>query len=120
LLIFRFRETNGNTTIWGKKPQWIAAKYTTGDGKEHNSTLLVSGFWGISRHFNYVPEIATALFWSLPALYEHILPYIYVMFLSGLLLHRTWRDEERCSKKYGRYYEEYKRKVPYSLLPYVY
>jgi 7-dehydrocholesterol reductase len=116
----RFRETNGNTTIWGKKPDYILAKYTTGDGKEHNSMLLVSGFWGMSRHFNYVPEITLALFWSLPALFNHLLPYIYVLFLTGLLLHRSWRDEERCAKKYGRYYEEYRRRVPYYLIPYVY
>jgi 7-dehydrocholesterol reductase len=120
LLIISFRETNGNTLIWGKKPQFIAAKYLTEDGQEHKSMLLVSGFWGLSRHFNYVPEVGVALFWSLPGLYYHFLPYIYVVYLTALLVHRSWRDEERCLRKYGKFYEEYKRKVPYFLFPYIY
>jgi len=116
----RFRETNGNTTIWGKKPTYILAKYTTEDGVEHESMLLTSGYWGISRHFNYVPEITCALFWALPALFSHVIAYSYVAFLIGLLVHRLFRDEERCYKKYGAYYLQYKKEVPYFLIPYIF
>jgi len=116
----RFRETGGKTTFFGKKPEWIVAKYTTSDGKSHESLLLTSGYWGFSRHFNYVGEIATALCWSLPAGFHHLLPYLYVIFLTLLLLHRLFRDETRCQLKYGEYYEQYKKKVPYYLVPYLF
>lgn len=52
-----FRETDGNCVIWGKKPDFIIAKYKTGDGKERENKLLVGGWWGVSRHFNYIPGI---------------------------------------------------------------
>lgn len=116
----RFRETNGNTKIWGKKPTFIKAKYTTSDNVQRESLLLTSGFWGLSRHFNYVPELSLALFWTLPATFNHILPYLYFFFLTGLLIHRLFRDEERCGKKYGDSYVEYKKAVRYYLIPYVF
>jgi len=116
----RFRETNGNTTFFGKKPQYIVAKYTTADGVERESLLLVSGYWGFSRHFNYVGEIAVALCWALPALYTHAIPYAYFVFLTLLLIHRLFRDEERCSLKYGKAYNDYKKRVPYYLIPYIF
>ena len=31
-------------------------EYTTADGTTHSSLLLVSGYWGLARHFHYVPE----------------------------------------------------------------
>jgi len=116
----RFRETSGETQIWGKKPEYIRAKYTTTDGVERESLLLTSGFWGLSRHFNYVPEIGVSFFWALPALFDNLTPYLYVLFLIGLLTHRAGRDEERCLQKYGKYFEEYKKKVPSSLIPYIF
>jgi 7-dehydrocholesterol reductase len=38
-----FRATNGKALVWGKPPQMIAAKYSTGDGKQKTSLLLASG-----------------------------------------------------------------------------
>ena len=60
------RATNGNTTVWGKRPVLVVGHYTTESGEKKESVLLASGFWGISRHFHYVPEILGALFWTLP------------------------------------------------------
>ncbi len=48
-------------------PRKIVAKYTTGDGREKTSLLLTSGWWGLARHFHYLPEILAAFFWSMPA-----------------------------------------------------
>lgn len=30
------------------------------------SILLVSGWWGVVRHFNYLPELAAAFLWTVP------------------------------------------------------
>jgi len=116
----RFRKLDGKVNIWGKPAKFIEASYITTDKKEKKSKLLISGYWGLSRHFNYVAELSAALLWAPPVQTEHILPYAYFIFLVILLVHRAYRDETRCSKKYGKSYEEYKKKVPYLLIPYVF
>ena len=103
--------------IWGKEVEVIKAKYTTEDGQVKETVLLLSGWWGVARHFHYLPEIMAALCWSLPALFYSPIPYFYVMFLVTLLLHRLGRDDERCQHKYGSHWEEYCKLVPYKLFP---
>jgi 7-dehydrocholesterol reductase len=116
----RVRETGGETTIWGRKPDLIEAEYTTEDGETRKSLLLLSGWWGVSRHFHYVAEITLALAWTLPAMFENLLPYFYVIFLTILLVDRAGRDDLRCRKKYGTYWKQYCERVPYRIIPYVY
>jgi 7-dehydrocholesterol reductase len=114
------RATNGNCLIFGKAPVLIEAEYKTENGTTHKSLLLCSGYWGIARHFHYVPEIIAAFCWSAPALFTSPMPYFYVVFLTVLLCDRAKRDELKCQKKYGIYYKEYCRLVPYKMLPYIY
>lgn len=112
-----FRQTDGNCLIWGRKPQYIEAKYKA-KGQTKTSLLLVDGFWAISRHFHYMPEILASFFWSVPALNTGFLgPYFYVIFLTILLTDRAFRDDSRCRAKYGPYWEEYCSKVPYKIVP---
>jgi 7-dehydrocholesterol reductase len=116
----RVRGTGGATTVWGRPPEMIHAEYTTADGQTHRNILLVSGFWGVARHFHYVPELTLALIWSLPAGASNFLPYFYLMFLTILLVDRATRDDLRCRTKYGKFWEDYCRRVPYKILPGVY
>jgi 7-dehydrocholesterol reductase len=116
----RVRATNGDTTVWSHLPDVIRAPYVTSDGVQHESLLLVSGWWGVSRHFHYVPEILLALAWSLPAGFTHFIPYFYVIYLTILLTDRATRDDKRCRRKYGDSWEEYCRRVPWKIIPGVY
>ena len=113
-----FRASAGNCLIWGKRPLFTRAAYTTTQGQIKENLLLCSGWWGISRHFHYLPEIIGALCWSLPALFNHFLPYFYVVFLSVLLIDRAIRDDQRCSTKYKEVWKTHCQKVPYRILPY--
>jgi len=79
--------------------------------------LLASGWWGLSRHFHYVPELLGAFFWTLPVLFENVLPYFYMIFLTILLFDRAFRDDKRCAAKYGSDWEAYRRAVPYRIIP---
>lgn len=115
----RVRECNGNCKVWGKKPEITLASYRTEKGEVKQSILLSSGWWGISRHFHYIPEILGALFWSMPALFSSFMPYFYVCFLTILLMDRSFRDDKRCAHKYGKGWDEYSEKVPYKILPYI-
>ncbi|CAN8061475.1 unnamed protein product [Agarophyton chilense] len=115
-----FRAANGECKVWGRAPRIIEATYTTGDGKRRRSVLLASGWWGVARHINYVFEITLALCWSLPAARSGVMPYVYVSFLTILLTDRAYRDELRCAAKYGSFYDEYCRLVPWRMIPGVY
>ena len=115
-----FRQTNGECTIWGRKPNKIVAEYTTADGKVKKSLLLLDGWWKVSRHFHYMPEILASLCWGLPALNTALVgPYFYTIYLTILLSDRAFRDDDRCRKKYGVYWEKYCAEVPYMIVPFV-
>lgn len=116
----RVRATDGRAKVWGKAPDLIRARYTTGDGEERQSLLLVSGWWSVARHFHYVPEILLALAWTLPSGLGFALPYFYVVYLTILLVDRAGRDDLRCKQKYGTFWDEYCRRVPSKIVPGVY
>lgn len=113
----RARERKEACTIWGKAPKLIHASYINEKGEHCNSVLLASGWWGVSRHFHYLPEITAAFFWSCPGGFDSPMPYLYVGFLTILLGHRAWRDEVRCRSKYGPYWSTYCREVPSLVIP---
>ncbi|MCP4872754.1 MAG: 7-dehydrocholesterol reductase [Proteobacteria bacterium] len=116
----RVRRTGGDTTVWGKKPEVIEATYQTADGEERTNLLLVSGWWGTARHLHYVFELALATAWTLPALFTHLLPWSYVIFLAILLTDRARRDERRCAAKYGPAWDEYRSRVKWRMVPGIY
>ncbi len=94
------------------------------NGQTRESKLLISGTWSQARHLNYTFELLSALAWTITALNvsdlkisRDIYPFVYFIYLFILLMHRLYRDEIRCSNKYGPYWSEYKRLVPSSLIP---
>ena len=98
--------------VWGKKPETIRTQL--------GSLLLISGWWGIARHINYLGDLMMALAWCLPCLFEHPLPYFYFIYFLILLLHRERRDHAYCLSKYGADWENYCRQVRWRIVPYVY
>jgi 7-dehydrocholesterol reductase len=116
----RVRATGGRSTVWGRPPRTLRARYRAADGVERENLLLVSGYWGLARHFHYVPELAMALAWALPAGRTAFLPYFYFAFLTILLVDRANRDDRRCQAKYGLAWDEYRRLVRWKILPGVY
>lgn len=84
----------------------------------HNRTSYrCAGWWGLSRHFHYVPEIAAAFLWTLPNLFSRPAAYFYVVFLTLLLTDRAFRDDARCKAKYGADWDKYCQLVPYKMVP---
>lgn len=68
---------------------------TTATGRK----LLTSGWWGRSRHPNYMGDWLMAWAWSLPTGFATPIPYFYVAFFAVLLVHRQMRDDEACRHK---------------------
>lgn len=116
----RFRRHHGKMLIWGKPAHAIACEYTTRDGEQRQSNLLISGWWGIGRHMNYTGDLMLSLAYSLACGTEYLFPYFYFGFMTILLVHRCLRDEHRCLHKYGKAWEVYCSYVPYRLIPKVF
>jgi len=118
----RFRKASNpeNFEIWGEKAKFIRAKYLTSDGQERESNLLVSGYWGWSRHFNYFGDLIFSLGTCMTTGFNHLHPYFYIINMMVLLGWRIERDNTRCRHKYNEKWEEYLKLVPYKLIPYIY
>uniref|UniRef100_A0A1I8HN88 7-dehydrocholesterol reductase n=1 Tax=Macrostomum lignano TaxID=282301 RepID=A0A1I8HN88_9PLAT len=115
------RAADGQLNIWGRPARVIRAKYSLENGQERQSVLLASGFWAVSRHFHYIPELSLTLCWSaVCGTGCHIIPYMYFAFLSVLLFHRSFRDDKKCRDKYGKYWSEYCKLVPYKIVPFLF
>jgi len=83
--------------------------------------LLASGFWGVSRHVNYLGELLMASGLALSLGYPaHVMPWLYPLYYVALLVPRQIDDDRRCAQKYGALWEEYVRRVPYRIVPGVY
>lgn len=103
---------NPNKVFLGIKPQTIT------DG---NKTLLVNGFWGLSRHINYLGEILMATGIILCVGHPFMLwPWLYPVYYVALLFPRQADDDKRCALKYGELWKEYVKKVPYRIIPRLY
>ncbi len=79
--------------------------------------LLVSGYWGLARKINYTGDWLMALSWCLFCGFGSLLPYFYAIYFAVLLVHRAWRDEGSCQRKYGKDWDRYKAQVPWLFLP---
>jgi 7-dehydrocholesterol reductase len=112
----RVRASDGQCLVWGRRPDVIRVRYHSLKGSEEG-LLLVSGFWGLARHFNYASEILLALAWTLPCGSGALLPYFYPAYLAVMLVHRALRDDRRCRRKYGASWDAYCARVPYRMLP---
>jgi len=100
-----------------KKFLWITPKYIA----EGDQKLLINGFWGLSRHINYLGEILMGLgIAASVAHYDLIWPWLYPLYYVLLLVPRQIDDDKRCAKKYGQLWNRYTEKVKYRIIPKVY
>ena len=105
-------KTDPQKSFLGIKPE------TVSDG---NKTLLVNGFWGLSRHINYLGEILMGTAIALSVGYPEVLwVWLYPLYYVALLLPRQIDDDKRCASKYGELWQVYIKKVTYRIIPYLY
>ena len=96
---------------------WLAPSALT-DGER---CVLCSGFWGVSRHVNYLGEILMACGLALSLGWPLLLgPWLYPLYYAVLLFTRERDDDRRCAAKYGALWEQYRERVPWRILPRIY
>ncbi|KAG2417974.1 hypothetical protein HFD88_001074 [Aspergillus terreus] len=112
------------------------------------SKLMVSGWWGVARHINYLGDWLMSWSYSLPTglagytIIESInsagevqkqaiqtpevrgrgifFTYFFLLYFGLLLLHRERRDEEKCKRKYGADWDIYTSIVRSRIIPGIY
>ncbi|MEQ1508121.1 MAG: DUF1295 domain-containing protein, partial [Myxococcota bacterium] len=84
-------------------------------------SLVVNGFWGVSRHVNYLGEIAMASGLALAlAGTGGAWPWAYPLYYVLLLFPRERDDDRRCAAKYGPLWDQYRARVRYRIVPGIY
>lgn len=85
--------------------------------------ILCSGWWGLSRHINYLGEFIQSVAISIPgALVGPTLllrwsPWLYPLYYVALFVPRQFDDDAVCKEKYGTKWDEYTKRVPYRIIP---
>ncbi|KAM8832802.1 delta(14)-sterol reductase LBR [Spinachia spinachia] len=115
-----FRKSNSEKNAFRRNPSDPKLSHLQTIPTATGKSLLVSGWWGVVRHPNYLGDLLMALAWSLPCGFSHLLPWYYMIYFVILLVHRDARDMSECRRKYGSAWDEYCRTVPYRIIPGVY
>ncbi|MDD4209178.1 MAG: DUF1295 domain-containing protein [Bacteroidales bacterium] len=101
-----------NKSFLGIKPEIL---------QNGNQSILVNGFWGLSRHINYLGEILMGSAIALSVGYPGVVwVWFYPLYYVLLLFTRQWDDDKICGAKYGPLWDMYKNKVKYRIIPYIY
>ena len=115
-----FRGSNSQKDAFRRDPNHPRVSHLKTMPTDRGTKLIISGWWGICRHPNYVGDLIMALSWCLPCGLTHVIPYFYPIYFTSLLVHRQLRDEEHCRQKYGRDWDKFCKTVRWRLIPYVY
>jgi len=85
--------------------------------------LLVSGFWGLAQHLNYLGEILQALALALPGCFvghsyaERAIGFLYPLYYIVLFIPRQIDDDAICAEKYKANWVKYTTAVPARIMP---
>lgn len=142
---YLFRAANNEKNRFRNNPKDGRVAHLKYMETESGSKLLISGWWGTARHINYLGDWIMAWSYCLPTGiagfviqqqnwtssrseivqgeargWGMVFTYFYLVYVAVLLIHRASRDEDKCMRKYGKDWVEYKRKVPSVILPGIY
>lgn len=144
-----FRGANNQKNRFRTDPNDPRVKHIKFIETASGSKLMISGWWGLARHINYLGDWVMSWAYCLPtgiagyAIIETINPasghlqkqavqtpevrgwgmiftYFYMLYFAVLLIHREMRDEEKCERKYGADWTRYTSLVRSRIIPGIY
>jgi protein-S-isoprenylcysteine O-methyltransferase Ste14 len=119
-----FRGANGQKNAFRSNPRDPAVAHLKSMPTKRGTRLLVSGWWGLARHINYLGDWIMGVAWCLPTGIRGLsaaVPFFYALYFASLLAHRERRDDAACLVKYGREdWGKYCALVPWRIVPWVY
>jgi delta24(24(1))-sterol reductase len=84
---------------------------------KNGDKILIDGWYGYARKIHYTCDIYFALSWGIITGFDSPFPWFYPLFFAVMILHRAYRDIQRCRAKYGEAWTEYEKLVPYLFIP---
>jgi len=144
-----FRGANNEKNRFRTDPSDPRVKHLKYITTASGSRLITSGWWGTSRHINYLGDWIGSWGYCLPTGiagyvmltttdpvtgvidkravqapevrgWGVIFMYFYLVYFGVLLIHRQQRDEEKCERKYGADWKKYKSIVRSRIIPGIY
>jgi len=89
-----------------------------------NRKLIVSGWWGMVRHPNYLGELLIQWSWVLPAVgslgVTDMVPYYLPVVTTLMLMVRCTQINQRNKRKYGNAWTSYSERVRSNIIPKVF
>ncbi|XP_068210046.1 delta(14)-sterol reductase TM7SF2-like isoform X2 [Palaemon carinicauda] len=82
--------------------------------------LLVSGWWGVVRHPNYLGSIISFTSWTFLCGFNLALPWLILALTCSAFIQRIYEVEKDCKRKYGTAWDSYTERVKYRLIPKVF
>lgn len=82
--------------------------------------LIISGWWGIIRHPNYLGDLIMCIAWTLPCGFNHFIPFCPLIFTIILFVVRAVQVDAECRQKYGPAWQCYTEKVRSRIIPYIF
>lgn len=118
-LLISFVARGANNQKWNFKTN-PNKKFLGIEQRTVRGRVLVSGWWGLARHVNYLGDTLMSVGLALCADYTNPIAWLYTIYYVILFTTRERDDDWRCEKKYGAEWEEYRKRVPYRMIPWVY
>ena len=79
------------------------------------SKIITTGIYGVIRHPLYISNSLLAL--GMAILFKSMFAFLFSILYFFLYLPMIYFEEKDLLKKYGEEYQEYKRKVPWRIIP---
>ncbi|KAG5442376.1 Delta(14)-sterol reductase [Clonorchis sinensis] len=112
-----YRSSNSQKNLFRNQPNHPSFADLSKISGPHTQRLLAGGWWGVSRHPNYLGDLLMAYAASLPSGFSSAIPWIYPLILTIFLLSRIHQTERFNEDKHGISWTMYKKLVPYKLVP---
>lgn len=79
--------------------------------------ILADGWYKYARKIHYTCDAYFAVTWGAITGFESPFPWFYSVFFTVMIVHRAYRDIQRCRAKYGESWMEYERMCPWLFIP---